>query len=57
MGKLHHPDRFKNVSYHHTDLEKTFARIRRQQAEQAAKDKADEAQAATVVRPLVKKAK
>ena len=57
MGKLHHPDRFKNVSYHHTDLGKTFARIRKQQAEQTAKDKADEAQAATVVRPLVKKVK
>jgi hypothetical protein len=35
MGKLLHEEQFKHVDYHHTNLRKTFARIRAQQKEAA----------------------
>ena len=35
MGKLLHDERFKHVDYHHTDLRRTFARVRAVQKEAA----------------------
>ena len=41
MGKLLYDENFKHVSYHSTDVKKTFARIRKQQAEAKAKQEAE----------------
>ena len=38
MKKLPDEERFKHVDYHHTKLRLTFARVRKQQAEQAARE-------------------
>jgi len=46
MGKLKDDERFKNVDYHHTDLKKTFARVRAQQREAEKAQAAAEEQAA-----------
>ena len=44
MGKLLNDEGFKHIHYNATDLHKTFARVRKQQAEEAASRKAkDEA--------------
>ena len=44
MGKLNNDEGFKHIHYNATDLHKTFARVRKQQAEEAASKKAkDEA--------------
>lgn len=41
MGKLHDEDRFKHVTYHHTDVRKTFKRIRdRMEAEKKEREEA-----------------
>jgi hypothetical protein len=40
MKKLPDDPRFTNVSYHATDLRKTFARVRKAQAEARAKEAA-----------------
>jgi hypothetical protein len=36
MSKMNDDERFKHVDYRHTDLRKTFARIRAKQKEEAA---------------------
>lgn len=58
MSKLLYDDNFKHVSYHTTNVAKTFARIRKQQAEEAAKRDAEaeavELEAARKVRKIGK---
>jgi len=49
MGKFLHDDRFKHVSYHETNLQKTFARIR---AKAAAEQKQQKLQDDEAVRRL-----
>ena len=41
MGKLLNDEGFKHVHYNVTNVSKTFARIRKEQAEEAAKKKAE----------------
>ena len=51
MGKLLDEETFKHVDYHHTDVRKTFARVRKQMADaEAAKQEANR-----VVSPIKKK--
>ncbi len=45
MGKLLNDELFKHINYHGTDLRKTFARIRKQQAEEKAAREREEAAA------------
>ena len=55
MGKLLNDERFKNVDYRHTNLQKTFARIRAQMKVEAEAKQANETEAASKVRQLVHK--
>ncbi len=45
MGKLLNDEQFKHVSYHHTDVSKTFARERKRLADLKAAREAEEAAA------------
>lgn len=41
MGKLNNDENFRHINYYETDLRKTFARVRKQQAELKAKQDAE----------------
>lgn len=43
MGKLNNDEGFKHIHYNATDLHKTFARVRKEQAEKKAKAEAESA--------------
>ena len=45
MGKLLNDEGFKHVDYYQTDVRKTFARIRKQQAEEKATREREEEEA------------
>ncbi len=57
MSKLHNDDRFKHVNYQVTNLEKTFARIRKQQAEEKAARERDAKEVTAKVRTLKERTK
>lgn len=52
MSKLNNDENFKHVSYHATDLRKTFARVRKQQAEEKAAREAAKEETNSKVRAL-----
>lgn len=53
MGKLLNDENFKHVNYHGTDLRKTFARIRKQQAEERTHKLAKEDEVKLKVRSII----
>ena len=52
MKKIPHDPRFDNVNLYHTDLAKTFARVRARQAKEKQAGEAAEAEASRKVRTL-----
>jgi len=56
MKKLNDDNHFKNVNYYATDLTKTFARIRKQMAEQKAQQEKDATEAKSKTTQLRRKA-
>lgn len=43
MGKLNNNEAFKHINYHETNLQRTFARVRKELAEKKAKAKVEAA--------------